>query len=133
MFNFSDLTSILNHIIKKGAESRLTDSQFIVKEISNFKNSQKRADMLTGERYFKGKHDILFRERTVIGADGDLKTLQIEVYAENYKVILAEFKKALIENAMGYDAKADRLAVSAVAAGFSAIMNLQLTAKEGEV
>ena len=70
MFNFSDLTSILNHIIKKGAESRLTDSQFIVKEISNFKNSQKRADMLIGERYFKGKHDILLRERTVIGADG---------------------------------------------------------------
>ncbi len=29
--------------------------------------------MLTGERYFKGKHDILLRERTVIGADGELE------------------------------------------------------------
>ena len=47
--------------------------------------------------------------KTVDGAQGDLKTLQIEVNAENYKVILAEFKKALIENAMGYDAKDDRL------------------------
>lgn len=50
MFNFSDLTSMLNHIIKKGAESRLTDSQFIVKEISNFKNSQKK-----GRYAYRGK------------------------------------------------------------------------------
>ena len=46
--------------------------------------------------------------KTVDGEGGDLKTLQIEVNAENYKAILAEFKKALIENAMGYDAKDDR-------------------------
>lgn len=45
--------------------------------------------------------------------DGDTKggveTLEITVNAENYKVILEIFKKALIENAMGYDAKDDRL------------------------
>ncbi len=40
---------------------------------------------------------------------GDLKTLQVEVNSENYKAILEIFKKALIENAMGYDAKDDRL------------------------
>ena len=38
-----------------------------------------------------------------------LKTLQIEVNSENYKVILDIFKKAIIENARGYDAKDDRL------------------------
>lgn len=48
--------------------------------------------------------------KTVDGAGGDLKTLQIEVNSENYKVILEIFKKAIIENAMGYDAKDDRLA-----------------------
>lgn len=42
-------------------------------------------------------------------AGGDLKTLQIEVNADNYKAILELFKKAIIENAMGYDAKDDRL------------------------
>lgn len=47
--------------------------------------------------------------RTVDGAAGDLKTLQVEVNCENYKVILEIFKKAIIENAMGYDAKDDRL------------------------
>ena len=45
--------------------------------------------------------------------DGDTKggveTLEITVNADNYKVIVEIFKKALIENAMGYDAKDDRL------------------------
>ena len=47
--------------------------------------------------------------KTVDGAAGDLKTLQIEVNAENYKTIIEIFKKAIIENAMGFDAKDDRL------------------------
>lgn len=40
---------------------------------------------------------------------GGVDTLEITVNAENYKAILEIFKKALIENAMGYDAKDDRL------------------------
>ena len=32
--------------------------------------------MLTGEKYFDGKHDILFRERTVIGKDGELEVVK---------------------------------------------------------
>lgn len=49
---------------------------------------------------------------TVDGSDGDLSTLKIEVNSENYKVILKLFKQAIIENAMGYDAKDDRLSGS---------------------
>ena len=41
---------------------------------------------------------------------GGVETLEISVNAENYKAILEIFKKALIENGMGYDAKDDRLA-----------------------
>ena len=48
--------------------------------------------------------------RTVDGADGGVDKLTIEVNSENYKAILEIFKKAIIENAMGYDAKDDRLA-----------------------
>lgn len=48
-----------------------------------------------------------------VRCDGDTKggveTLEITVNAENYKVLVEIFKKALIENAMGYDAKDDRL------------------------
>jgi len=42
-------------------------------------------------------------------AKGGVETLEIAVNAENYKAILDLLKKALIENAMGYDAKDDRL------------------------
>ena len=47
--------------------------------------------------------------RTVDGAGGDVRTLQVEVNADNYKAIIELFKKAIIENAMGYDAKDDRM------------------------
>ncbi len=40
---------------------------------------------------------------------GGVETLEVTVNAENYRVIVEIFKKALIENAMGYDAKDDRL------------------------
>ena len=40
---------------------------------------------------------------------GGVETLEINVNAENYKAIVEIFKKAIIENGMGYDAKDDRL------------------------
>lgn len=40
---------------------------------------------------------------------GGVETLEITVNAENYKAIIEIFKKAVIENGMGYDAKDDRL------------------------
>lgn len=42
-------------------------------------------------------------------AKGGVETLEITVNADNYKTIVEIFKKALIENGMGYDAKDDRL------------------------
>ena len=47
--------------------------------------------------------------RTVDGAPGDVKTLRVEVNAENYRAIIDIFRRAIIENAMGYDAKDERL------------------------
>lgn len=43
------------------------------------------------------------------GCHGDVKTLTMSVHAENYTAILNEFKRALIENARGYDAQDARL------------------------
>lgn len=40
---------------------------------------------------------------------GGVETLEVHVNAENYKAIVEIFKKAIIENGMGYDAKDDRL------------------------
>jgi SPP1 family phage portal protein len=47
--------------------------------------------------------------KTIDGSAGGVEALQVEVNAENYKAILDLLKKALIENAMGFDAKDDRL------------------------
>lgn len=41
--------------------------------------------------------------RTVDGADGGIDSLQIEVNCDNYKSILTELRKALIQNCKGYD------------------------------
>lgn len=41
--------------------------------------------------------------RTVEGADGGIDKLEIEVNCDNYKAILAELRKALIQNCKGYD------------------------------
>ncbi len=46
---------------------------------------------------------------SVDGVQGDVKTLQVSVNADNYKAILEVLKKAMIENCMGYDAKDDRM------------------------
>ena len=53
-------------------------------------------------------------------APGGVDTLHIEVNSENYESILKILKKALIENARGYDAKDDRMS-----AGTANQMNIQ--------
>ncbi|WP_418302332.1 phage portal protein [Lysinibacillus fusiformis] len=43
------------------------------------------------------------------GARGDVRALTITVNADNYKALLSLFKKAMIENGRGYDAKDERM------------------------
>lgn len=47
--------------------------------------------------------------KAVDGVDGGVEALNVEVNAQNYELVLKTIKKAIIENAMGYDAKDDRL------------------------
>ena len=47
--------------------------------------------------------------RTVDGAPGDVKTLQVEVNSDNYKAIIDIFKRAIVENCMGFDSKDERM------------------------
>lgn len=71
--------------------------------------------------------------KTTDGVAGDVRTLQIQVNAENYKAILEVFKKAIIENAMGYDAKDDRLGSNANQMNIQSMYNdIDLDANEME-
>jgi SPP1 family phage portal protein len=78
LFNFNIFTETerVNTIIKIGAANRLTDKQFLEREIAKWKTSHQRKAMIHGEKYYKGEHDILHRKRTVIGKDGLLQEVE---------------------------------------------------------
>ena len=86
-FNFIDT---INDIIIQNARNRLTDVEFIENEVHRFLNSKRRKDMIEGENYFKGKHDILQRERMVIGADGKLEKVD---NLPNNRVVDNQYRK----------------------------------------
>ena len=71
-------------------KDRITDEQYIVSEINHFKTSQRRKEMLDGEKYYAGKHDILSRRRTVIGETGEL--IEVENLPNN-RIVDNQYKK----------------------------------------
>jgi SPP1 family phage portal protein len=89
--------------------------------LSDFKNNMQEDSRNTililknydGENLAEFRHNLAsfgaVKVKTIDGSEGGVDALQIEVNADNYKAILELFKKALIENAMGFDAKDDRL------------------------
>lgn len=88
----------INSIIAEGAKSRMTDKQFLEHEIQRFKRSSKRKDMIVGENYYNGDHDILKRKRTIIGEDG--KLVEVENLPNN-KVIDNQYAK-LVDQKVNY-------------------------------
>ena len=81
-------------LVNISVSEKLTDEQFIVKEIRRFKISKRRADMMNGERYFEGKHDILSRQRTVIGKNGDLEIVK---NLPNNRIVDNQYKKMVVQ------------------------------------
>ncbi|MGL5512323.1 MAG: phage portal protein, partial [Sporomusa sp.] len=67
---WADQTDEINKKIQLGAASRINDIRFIELEISKFVKSKKYKDMIAGVMYYEGEHDILTRERTAIGENG---------------------------------------------------------------
>lgn len=67
--NFTETDRLGRLISRIGDENK--EIAMFYNEISDFLHSPARREMLTGERYYRGKHDILGRKRTVIGADGN--------------------------------------------------------------
>ena len=90
MFNFllSEAARLANAITI--GKDRMTDEDYIVKEINNFKLSQRRKEMLDGEKYYAGRHDILSRKRTVIGENGELEEVN---NLPNNRIVDNQYKK----------------------------------------
>lgn len=91
MFNFIvNATTKFSNILKENATTRITDIQFIEQEIRRFKFSKRRKEMLDGERYYIGQHDILLRTRTMIGENGDLEEV---TNLPNNRIVDNQYKK----------------------------------------
>lgn len=90
MFNFllSEAARLANAITI--GKNRITDEQYIVNEINHFKVSQRRKEMLDGEKYYAGRHDILSRKRTVIGENGELEEVK---NLPNNRIVDNQYKK----------------------------------------
>lgn len=96
--NFGKETRRINKIIAEGAKTRMTDKQFLEREIAKFKNSPKRKLMIEGERYYQGDHDILNRKRTVIGENGQLQEVE---NLPNNKIVDNQYAK-MVDQKVNY-------------------------------
>jgi phage portal protein, SPP1 gp6-like len=91
MFNFIvNAATKFSNILKENATTRITDTQFIEQEIRRFKFSKRKKEMLDGERYYIGQHDILLRKRTMIGETGDLEEV---TNLPNNRIVDNQYKK----------------------------------------
>ena len=87
-FMLSEAARLANAIAL--GKDRISDEEFILKEIKHFIISQKRKEMIDGEKYYAGKHDILSRKRTVIGEGGNL--IEVENLPNN-RIVDNQYKK----------------------------------------
>ncbi len=111
--------NFLNQILKlRQAEySRpMTYPEFIERQIREFKLSQTLREMIDGERYYAGAHDILSRKRTAIGENGELTEIDNlpnnRIIDNQYKRLVAQKVNYLLGRPLaviGKDKKYDRI------------------------
>lgn len=88
----------ITNILRDGAKARMSLEQIIQVEMGAWKTSEKRKWMMTGERYYKNKTDILKRERTAIGENG---CKEIVGNLANNKLVNG-FVRKLVDQKVGY-------------------------------
>ncbi|MCM3131889.1 phage portal protein [Paenibacillus polysaccharolyticus] len=76
----------------------LTNKEIAIQEVSEFKNSIKRTNMILGQAYYENKNQILDKVRTVIG-EGGVRT-EINNLANNK--LIHGFLKKLVDQKTGY-------------------------------
>lgn len=69
-------TTRINRLIFQGGLNGMTELQFFAAEIKEWRDSTRRKEQIKGDLYYDGKHDILHRQRTIIGQDGKVEPVQ---------------------------------------------------------
>ena len=90
MFQFMTAAEAVGQLARQNVETRMTDEQFIVSEINRFRRSKRFHDMIAGDNYYSGKHDILHKQRTAIGDNGELTVIK---NLPNNKIVDNQYKK----------------------------------------
>lgn len=98
MFNsiVDTLTMKVADFIKENTGSRMTDKEFLEKEIEKWKLSPERLMQIKGCLYYENEHDILFRKRTMIGGNGELEEVK---NLPNNRVIDNQYAKMVNQKA----------------------------------
>lgn len=96
MFQFTNHVDVVSQLGRHNVETRMTDEQFIVAEINRFRMSKRFHDMIAGDNYYSGKHDILYKKRTAIGDDGKLTIIE---NLPNNKIVDNQYRKMVIQKA----------------------------------
>lgn len=94
-FPYSE-TQRINKIIQGGAI--YNREMFIKNEINDFLGSSIRNNMLMGEKYYEGRHDILMKKRTAIGEGGNIICLD---NLPNSRIVDNRYKK-LVDQKVNY-------------------------------
>lgn len=74
----------------------LTDAEFLEREIVNWKTGKRRNEQIKGCLYFRSCHDILRRQRTVIGRDGQTERVD---NLPNNRIVLNIYGKLVNQKA----------------------------------
>jgi SPP1 family phage portal protein len=78
--------------IEAGALTGMSIIEFLEKELEQWLTSKERRIQITGDRYYRGDHDILTRKREVIGEDGQLQEVK---NLPNNKILDNQYAKAV--------------------------------------
>lgn len=71
MFFFDSINAFWDGLIKQGAQSAMTETEFLEEELRRWLDSKKRHDMLVGMAYYGDRQDIDHKERQMIGPNGN--------------------------------------------------------------
>lgn len=90
------LTLKVGNFILEGVHSRMTDKEFLEKEIQKWEYSPERLMQIKGFLYYQNEHDVLKRKRTMIGEDGKLEVVE---NLPNNKIIDNQYAKMVNQKA----------------------------------
>jgi len=79
-------------IIQNGANSAMSEKEFLEAEIAAWKDSDIRKNQITGELYYDGQHDILDRKREVIVEGGELEEV---TNLPNNRIVYNKYEEAV--------------------------------------